>query len=248
MSVTQETVGVRHVDPRGTFARTGHIAAVLAMFIVVLLGFWPFYAGLFRGGTGAHWVLYLHAAVFSGWMALLLTQVVLVFMRRTSTHRRLGQFGVYYGALVLLMGLVVTFAAPALSVAEGRSSLDDAAGFLILPLGDMLLFGTFFGAGIAYRRKPEIHKRWMVLASIALIYPGAARFAAPYGLPAIIAVWLLPLGVLVAHEAVTRGRVERIYLAGVAILLLALARLSLMETEGWLVVGRRLLMPFIPEG
>ncbi|MHB1329323.1 MAG: hypothetical protein ACYC2K_14090 [Gemmatimonadales bacterium] len=246
MRATNPEIARSHSGIAGAIHRGKYVVAVMAMIVVVLLGFWPFYAALARGGSGAHWLLYLHAAVFSGWMVLLLTQVLLVAFRRSREHQRLGKFGISYGALVVLMGLVISFAAPALNVAAGRSTLDEAAGFLILPLGDMLLFGAFFSAGIATRCRPEIHRQWMVLASIALIYPGAARFGDPYGLAVIIAIWLLPLGLLMIHELATRGRVGRIYLIGAAILLAALLRLPAMQSEGWLVIGRGLLRPFIP--
>ncbi len=246
LAEVEPTIRLERGPRAGRVARSGYVVSVAAMTVVVLLGFWPFYARLFRGGTGAHWLVYLHAAVFSGWMVLLLTQVVLVFLRKVRAHQQLGKFGIYYGAVVLLMGLVTSFAVPALHVAAGRSTLDEAAAFLILPLGDMLLFCVFFSAGIASRRRPEVHKQWMVLASIALIYPGAARFADPYGLPAIVAVWLLPLGLLLTYQMVTRGRIGRIYLAGTAVLLASLTRLAAMESEVWLEVGRGLLTPLFP--
>jgi hypothetical protein len=42
-------------------------------------------------------------------------------------------------------------------------------GFLVLPIGDMLLFGGFFIAGIRARRQREAHRRLMVLAAVALM-------------------------------------------------------------------------------
>lgn len=232
----------------GSLAARGiYVVTVLVMTAIVLLGFWPFYAALPRGGSGAHWVIYMHAAVFSGWMLLLLTQVVLVFRRRVGTHRQLGRWGVYYGVLVLVMGLVITIAAPVQNVLAGRSTLDEAAGFLILPLGDMLLFGGFFAAGIGYRRKKELHKRLMVLASIALLFAPAARIGGEIGPLAILLIWFLPLALVVAHDVITRHRIAPVYLAGTTILLVAFARLSLMDAQPWLVVGRRLLAPWLPQ-
>lgn len=235
-------------DPWRRLSRGRYIIAVLVMAVIVVLGFRPFYSDLLRGGTETHWLLTVHAAVFSGWLLLLLVQVALVALKRTRAHQSLGRFGIGYGILVLALGLVVSFAAPALHVTGGRWSPDEAAGFLLLPLGDMALFGAFFGAGIHHRRGPEIHKRWMVLAAIALIYPGAARLAFDHGVAVVAAVWLFPLGLLVAHEAVVRHRIDRVYLAGIAILLAALTRLWLMETDAWLVVGRGLLSPFLRGG
>lgn len=228
----------RHLAARGFF-----VALVLAMTGVVLAGFWPFYAGLVSGGRGAHGLIYLHAAVFSGWMVLLFTQVVLIARRRVAAHQRLGRLGIYYGLLVLLMGLVVTFAAPVLSVRQGARTIDEAAGFLILPLGDMLLFAGFFGAGIAYRRTRVLHSRLMLLATIALLFAPAARLGR--GLIEILLIWLFPLALAIGYDVVTRRRVERVYLVGLAVLLVAFARIALVESEAWLVVGRRIMLALL---
>jgi hypothetical protein len=220
---------------------------VLVMTGIVVIGFWPFWAGLFTGGTGAHWIIYVHAAVFSGWMVLLFVQVILVARRRVAVHQRLGRAGIYYGFVVLLLGLIITFASPAMNVAAGRASLDEAAGFLILPLGDMLLFGAFFGAGVAYRRKKELHKRLMVLATIALLFAPAARAGGDSGMLAVLAIWLLPLALAVTYDLYSRRRVERVYVVGLLVFLVAFGRVVLMESELWLPIGRWLLLPFIPD-
>jgi hypothetical protein len=221
-----------------------YVGIVAVMSGIVLMGFWPFYSGLLSGRTNAHWIMYIHAGVFSGWMLLLFVQVVLTYRRRVRSHQRLGRFGIYYGLLVLTMGLVITVIAPVQQVASGRSSLDEAAGFLILPLGDMLLFSIFFTAGIAFRRSRELHKRLMVLATVALLFAPAARIGGDMGSLAILLIWLLPLGLAIAHDAVTRRRLEPVYLAGATLLLFAFARITLMDSEIWLPTGRRLILTF----
>jgi hypothetical protein len=56
--------------------------------------------------------------------------------------------------------------------------------FLILGVVDMLLFAVFVGLGFYYRRRPETHKRMMLLATLNLVPAallrlpvGAARIA-----------------------------------------------------------------------
>jgi hypothetical protein len=222
-----------------------YVAIVIVMTAIVLAGFWPFYAAIPSGGSGAHWVLYLHAAVFSGWMVLLFTQVVLVHHRKIRVHQGLGQLAIYYGLLVLLLGLVVTFTEPARHVMTGVATLDEAAGFLLLPLVDMLLFAGFFGAGIVFRRRKELHKRLMVLATVALLFAPAARLGAETGHVAVLAVWLLPLGMAIVHDAVTRRRLEPVYVVGAVVFLVAYGRVEMMASETWLVIGRPLLTQFL---
>ncbi len=47
-------------------------------------------------------------------------------------------------------------------------SPSDPLAFLIIGLGDLLLFLVFFALGFYYRSKPEIHKRLMLLATILI--------------------------------------------------------------------------------
>jgi hypothetical protein len=75
----------------------------------------------------------------------------------------------------------------------------------------------------------------------ALLFAPAARLGGDSGLAAILLIWLFPLGLAMAHDAVARRRIERVYIVGLAIMLVAFARVGLMESEGWLTLGRRLL-------
>jgi hypothetical protein len=225
-------------------ARAFNLGLVAVMMAIVLAGFWPYFAAL-PSGTSAPWIIHVHAAVFSGWMLLYLAQVALVYRRQVRTHQALGRFGIYYGVLVLLFGVVVTFAAPVLNVQAGRMTLDQAAGFLVLPIGDMILFGGFFAAGIAWRRRRELHTRLMLLATVALLFAPAARFGGPYGIPVVILVWCLPVFLAMIHDGVTRRRLDRTYVVGLGILLVALARVALMESELWLPTGRAIIHAFL---
>lgn len=120
-------------------------------------------------------------------------------------------------------------------------TVDEAAGFLLLTIGDMILVGSLFIAGVQARRSRERHRRLMILAAIALIYPGVARFAHPAGPWAVLGLWLLPLAIAMAHDFRVDGRVHRIYWAGLGIFLVAFSRLAVMDTELWLPVGRWLI-------
>jgi hypothetical protein len=104
------------------------------MTMVVIARFWPSYLRqITRGNVQRHWVIHLHALVYSGWMVLLMTQVILVFQRQIRVHRAFGRVGIAYGVLVLLMGLVVSVVATVLHVSSGEWNLDRGAAFLALP-------------------------------------------------------------------------------------------------------------------
>jgi hypothetical protein len=88
----------------------------------------------------------------------------------------------------------------------------------------------------------------MLLAAVALIFPGAARFAFPAGPAAILALWLLPLAIAVMHDVYVQRRVHRLYWIGAAILVGAFGRVALMEAEPWLRIVRRILAAMLPAG
>lgn len=225
-------------------ARAFYVFEAVLMSVIVLAGFWPFYADLPRGTVARPAVMYVHGAVFTGWLALLAAQVVLVFRRQVGTHKRLGRFGAYYAIAVLLLGSAVTIMAPVQHVKAGEWPLDQAAGFLVLPIGDMLLFGGFFAAGMIYRRVPATHKRLMLLASNALIFPGAARFGEP-SVGMIFGLWFLPIVLAMAFDQFTTGRIHRVYYLGVVVMLVFFARVALMTAEPWLRIGRPIISAFL---
>ena len=218
------------------------LALTVVMIGTVIGGFWPYFRDA-GGGADRPWLIHLHAAVFSGWMVLMLTQVALVLRGRTDLHRRIGRIGIGYGIVVLLLGLVATIVAPLARVAAGEWTLDEAAGFLILPIGDMILFGGLFAAGMAYRRRPELHRRYMLLATIALMFAPAARLSGENpGL--LLAIWLFPLIVAMGDDLWTRRRIHHAYIVGLVVFLVAFPRVFLMESPGWIETGRAVLAMF----
>ena len=145
---------------------------------IVLVGFWPTYFGpAFRGQIARPLVIQLHGLIFVGWMVLLMAQVLLASRGQVRAHRKLGAWGIAYGSAVLVMGVIAGVAAPVMHLSSGEWTRDRAAGFLLITLGDMVLFGSLFAAAIVYRRRPEIHKRLMIAATVALLFAAVGRMS-----------------------------------------------------------------------
>ena len=216
----------------------------LFMLAIVFIGFWPSYYGpVLQGDAPRPLIIHLHGVVFIGWMGLLLAQVGLAWRGRVQMHRRVGQWGIAYGVGVIVMGLVVGVAAPVMHVHSGEWTRDRAAGFLLITFGDMLLFGSLFGAALAYRRKPEIHKRLILAATVALLFAAVARMQW-LATPVAATLWLSPLLVGMLYDWRTRGRVHVAYLVSAAWLFVGAMRVALVESDAWLRAGRVLLGVF----
>ena len=204
--------------------RKFYVVLAVLMTILIGIGFWPSYYGpLIRGAARTPAILHLHGVVFIGWMALLILQTTLAARGKIRAHRALGNIGIGYAIVLWLMGVLVSFVAPVMHVNAGEWTVDRAAGFLPTPLGDMVLFGGFFAAAVWYRDKSEIHKRLMVMATIAVVFAAAFRLQNA-GVPMswAIVVWYVPLVMAMAYDLFTRGRVHPVYWIGAAVIAVGL--------------------------
>jgi hypothetical protein len=230
-----------------TARRRGHqfyIGVTLFLIATVVTGFWASYFGtLLGGGVSRPLVMHVHGAVFTGWMALLLLQVGLAASGRVHALRRTGTVGIAYGWLVFLMGCIVTIAAPVMHVHAGRWTLDAAASFLILPIGDMILFAGLFGAAVFHRHQPEVHKRLIIAATVALAFAAVGRLN--YSLPVFFALWMAPMAAAMAFDVASIGRIHRINALTTGVMSIAFLRILVMETNGWKAIGRSILQPFL---
>ena len=116
----------------------------------------------------------------------------------------------------------------------------------------MALFSAFVMAAVAYVRRPEVHKRLMVLATIAILPPAIARvmFALTVGMApglrpglgpprsvdsvlgsALIADALILAGLI--YDMRTRGRPHPVYLVGGAIMLAVHVLRGPVSTTAW---------------
>jgi hypothetical protein len=234
--------GVAVADRRTARRARSRFYVGLAAFMVgiVLVGFWPSYFGpLLRGNVTRPLVIQLHGIIFVGWMALLVAQVLLAARGRVDLHRTVGRFGIAYGCVVLAMGIVAGPAASVIHIRAGEWTLDRGAGFLLVTFGDMLLFGGCFAAAVKYRSRPEIHKRWMLAATVALLFAAVGRMKFLDAQPLLAAaVWLSPLFVAMAHDWMTRRRVHSVYVIATVVLFLGAFRVLFTESAVWLAIGR----------
>ncbi len=224
-----------------------YIGVGLLMALMAVFGFWPTYVGpLFAGAAEKTSVIHFHAVVYFGWLALFITQAALAASRRIDLHQKVGKVGIAYGTAMIAVGLLVTFSQFALRVQAGN--LEQAQRALLFPLTDMLIFPPFFVAAVIYRRKPELHKRLMIVASTYLLIAAVLRMPIlgdPRSQTLFIVVWLLPIAVGMLHDWVTRRLIHPVYVIGGVVLGLSGFRDVLGTTVAWDRLTTWLAGPFI---
>jgi hypothetical protein len=129
-------------------------------------------------------ILWAHGLVFTLWLALFVAQTLLVATRRTPTHRRLGVFGGVIAVAMVVVGFATAIELARLMTITGQSAAN-AASLFATNVSGFAVFGTFVVGGLWHRRRPELHKRYMALAMLALLPPGLFRLSLLLGIPPV---------------------------------------------------------------
>ena len=214
-----------------------YILAATLIPLIVLAGFARTYylKPFFHTPDLAGRIVQLHGVVMTAWVVLFVVQVSLVAKRRTRIHQRLGILGGVLAALVVIVGTLTGLYA----AARGASPGPPALSFLIIPLGDMLIFSILIGLALYYRRKLHVHKRLMLLAAINILTPAIARIPLSFiingGPLAFFGLTDLCLLVAVAFDTYKHRRLHPVFLWG-SLFLIAMQplRLLLAGTQTWI--------------
>jgi hypothetical protein len=205
------TITVKGAIPQ---RRPLYVALSALMALIAAVGFWPTYYGPLVGLTLAQPpLIHVHAIVFTGWLALFSAQAVFAAIGRLRWHLRLGRVGIAYGVVLVLVGLTTGVWRAAALPRGGQ-----AEGLLYVAFVDMLVFASFFGAAIRFRRRPDVHKRLMTIAATALLVAAVGRMSflpAPRGgLAVMFLVWSSPVLLAVAHDWRHSRGVHPVYITG----------------------------------
>ncbi|MGH8318569.1 MAG: hypothetical protein ACREUL_11410 [Steroidobacteraceae bacterium] len=203
--------------------RNFFLLMVALIWLGILMGFVPEIVGRARAHNPFPAVVYFHGAVFVGWLCLLTVQVLLIRSRRVDLHRELGMAGTaLYGAMIVL-GITTSVVVDHDLFATPHSD----PSFLSIQFADMLAFAVLGGGAIALRKKPDAHKRLIILATICIADAGFSRWWAP-GLAKILGdgYWgnwaqlylsdFLLITMLGTYDLISRRRLYSAYIFGAA--------------------------------
>lgn len=188
----------------------------------------------------AETIFYVHGAVSTAWLVLLVAQASLVAGGRTALHRRIGPWGAVLAVAIVVLGVLGALTAagrPTGFVGVPVPPLQ----FLAVPIFDISLFAAFVWLAIARRHEPQSHKRWMLLATVNLVTAAIARWPGvfPLGPLAFFGLTDLFIVALAIWDFRARGRLHPVTLwGGLLIIVSQPLRLMVSGTEGWLAFAR----------
>jgi hypothetical protein len=197
---------------------------------------------LIHGNPRRPILLWVHAALFSGWVAFYIAQSVLVRIRKVKLHRTLGWAGVALGTSMVVVGPWVAVVMARFDTYQLHRANRDA--FLIVPLSDMVVFAVCFGFAILWRTNVERHRRLMLIATCALTGAAFGRMpmmhAPLYFYSGIDG--LILLGVL--RDLAVSRRIHCLYLIAIPLLgaaQTAAAQIFLRRAGFWIRIAHGLL-------
>lgn len=178
--------------------------------------------------------LHVHGLIMSAWCALFVAQACLVSVRRVDIHRRLGVFGAGLALVVVVVASNLTISATAREVhSHVVDQFHVLFGFNLL---DLAVFVGLFSTAIVFRRRPEFHSRFMLLAFISLLPPAIARATLLFTRDQTAQMWAVDLVVVifVAADLVRHRRLHPAFGWGALALLGTLnAGYLLFQTGPW---------------
>jgi hypothetical protein len=191
-------------------------------------------------------VVHIHGLLFFSWSLLLLVQTWYVSQDMTLRHRSLGLAGISLGTAMVATGLIVNVLFNGRLIADG--DLDRGYQGLFNGWSSMILFGTFFGFAIANVKRPDYHRRLIVMATCAVLGAAVSRLYLPLFDFEPVPRWLVNLTIdsiivgCLVNDWRTLGRPHVVTLVGGVVLLSRqLFRSDVAGTETWRGIGDVLL-------
>lgn len=218
----------------------------LACAATAFLGFAPtYFVPLAHRTFSGSPVIHFHGLLFFTWSLYFVVQTWLAASGRVINHRSFGVVGVSLATAMTIFGFLASVHVMKHSAELGQR--EAGIGFAIVPMSGIAFFAVVFVLAIMNTRKPEIHKRLMLLAAVSILDAAIARwfltFLAPPGppgpppvpvtiAPAVVASLLLVVAMV--RDWRNEGRVHPVYIYGtLALLALKVLNWPISESAPW---------------
>jgi hypothetical protein len=120
-------------------------------------------------------LLILHGIGMTAWVLLFLVQPLLIVAGNRRVHMMLGRIGAIFAACIVILGLWLgvqsTLIAPPGMMIWGLTPKQ----FMAVPIIGITVFACYVCVGVWNRRRPEVHRPLMLLATLAAMPAAVSR-------------------------------------------------------------------------
>jgi hypothetical protein len=172
------------------------------------------------------------------WVGYFISQVWLIRTKNHKVHMNMGMLGIGLAVLIIVVGFFTAAAAAKYGSVSTPAGVEPLR-FLVVPLGDLVVFAGLFGAAIWYRGRPGDHKRLMLLTVLNFLPPAVGRLPIAslqalgpiffLGVPTVLAIGLVIL------DTWKNKRLNKAFLIGAIALVSSYPlRIILSGTDPWM--------------
>ncbi len=190
----------------------------LMLAVLVVWGFSRTVDGnLFHASPPRPFLLWIHGAAFSLWVLFFIVQSGLVRMHKVSVHRFLGWFGGGLATVMVVVGFAIAVIMARFDTVVHHQA--DAYAFLSIPFYDMIAFGTCIALAIYWRKRPDLHRRLVFIATCGLMDAALGRFDFLFNHNLFFPCLDLLIVLGVMRDLVVDRRVHKVYLYALPVLI-----------------------------
>lgn len=186
-------------------------------------------------------LLILHGTAMAMWMLLSLVQPLLIVGNSRRVHMALGKVGAVIALCVFILGLKLGIESTRVNPPDMRLWGLSPKQFMAVPIISITIFAAFVTAGILNRRRPEVHRAMMLLATLAAMPAALDRIDAiknlysgtifgtifgPYFSTLVVAVIFLGVKWLLQRK------LDKYYALGCVVLIVSSALIVQLATTG----------------
>ena len=121
---------------------------------------------------------------------------------------------------MFVLGIVVSILRVQQLMESGRfGTVAMVSWYSAEPFVDIVQFVVLLALGFVNKKKPEIHKRYMLLATVAIMPAATARMGYLIGPWSMEMMFLLFCGLILFHDWRTQGKIFKVNIFGLLFLL-----------------------------
>jgi FtsH-binding integral membrane protein len=210
VGLKKKTSATSSTGRNGILSRYFYFSMSLLVAAIVVAGFRrTVNDNLFHPVVRRPFILWIHGSAFAAWVCFFIFQSTLVRIHKVSWHRFFGWFGAGLATVMVPLGFTTSIIMTRFDKAQLHQTGIDS--FLSIPFYDMIVFGVCIALAIYWRKKPELHRRLIFIATCGLLDAAFGRFDYLFDHNLYFACLDLVIVLGVARDLLVDGRVHKVY-------------------------------------